>query len=81
MIGEVRMSDLAEILRHALSLDVRERAALAEKLLASLEDLSEEEAERLWADEAQRRLEDYRAGRAKTVQAEDVHKKAEQLFG
>ena len=74
------MPDLSEALRKALSLDVHDRAALAERLLASLEDLSEEEAERLWAEEAQRRLEEYREGRAKVVQAERVHEKAERLL-
>lgn len=74
------MADLAEVLRDALSLDVHDRAALAERLLASLEELSEEEAERLWAEEAQRRLEQYRAGRAGALQAEEVHEKAERLF-
>ena len=73
------MSDLAEVLRNALSLDVHDRAALAERLLASLEELTEEEAERLWAEEAQRRLEEYHAGRAKAVRAEEVHEKAERL--
>ncbi len=74
------MSDLNETLKHALRLDVRDRAALAERLLASLEDLPEEEAERLWAEEAQRRLEAYQAGRARAVPAEEVHEKAERLF-
>jgi len=74
------MSNLSEVLKHALSLDLHDRAALAERLLASLEELSEEEAERLWAEEAQRRLEEYRAGRAKAVRAEEVHAKAERLF-
>jgi hypothetical protein len=50
---EVKMSDLDEALKHALSLDVRDRAALAERLLASLEDLPEEDADCLWAEEAQ----------------------------
>jgi putative addiction module component (TIGR02574 family) len=77
---EVKMSNLAEILKNALSLDVHDRATLAERLLASLEELSEEEADRLWADEAQRRLEEYRAGRAKGVPAEEVHEKAEKLL-
>ena len=54
------MSDLDEVLRHALSLDVHDRATLAERLLANLEELSEEEAGRLWAEKAQRRLEGYR---------------------
>ncbi len=74
------MPNLAEILKSAMSLDVHDRATLAERLLASLEELSEEEAERLWAEEAQRRLEEYRAGRSKAVGAEEVHKKAERLF-
>ncbi|MBI2231166.1 MAG: addiction module protein [Deltaproteobacteria bacterium] len=74
------MSNLPEILKSAMSLDVRDRATLAEKLLASLEELSEEEAEHLWAEEAQRRLEEHRSGRAKAVRAEEVHKKAERLF-
>jgi putative addiction module component (TIGR02574 family) len=74
------MSDLDEALKHALSLSVRDRAALAETLLASLDELPDEEAERLWAEEAQRRLENYRAGRASAVRAEEVHEKAERLF-
>ena len=74
------MSDLAEALRNALSLSVHDRAAMAEKLLASLEELSEEEAERLWAEEAQRRLQEYRAGRALAVGAQEVAGKAEKLF-
>jgi putative addiction module component (TIGR02574 family) len=74
------MSNLAEILKSAMNLDVHDRATLAERLLASLEELTEEEAERLWAEESQRRLEQYRAGRAKAVSAEEVHKKAETLL-
>ena len=80
MDSEVKMPDIAEVLKTALSLDARDRAALAERLLASLEELSEEEAERLWAEEAQRRLEEYRAGRAKVAPAEEVHQRAEKLF-
>ena len=74
------MSDLDEALQHALRLDVHDRAALVERLLESLEELPEEEAERLWAEEAERRLTAYRAGRARAVRAEEVHEKAERLF-
>lgn len=74
------MSDPAEIYKNALNLDVHDRAALAQRLLESLDELSEEEAEGLWAQEAQRRLEEHRAGRAKAVPAEEVYKKAERLF-
>ncbi|HEV2202379.1 MAG TPA: addiction module protein [Bryobacteraceae bacterium] len=64
----------------------RERAALAEQLLASLDELGdgegldEAEVERLWVDEAQRRLEAYRAGRTIPVPAEQVHARAEKLL-
>ena len=76
----VEMPDRAEIFRNALSLNVEDRTALAQSLLASLEELSEEEAERLWAGEAQRRLQEYRAGRARAIPAEDVAKKVESLL-
>jgi putative addiction module component (TIGR02574 family) len=39
----------------ALKLAPQERARLAEKLLESLENLSEDENAKLWADEAKRR--------------------------
>ena len=74
------MADLAEIVRTALSLNADERAALAEKLLASLDDLDEKESERLWAEEAMVRLEEYRGGRAGVADALDVAKKAEKLL-
>ena len=74
------MSDLGEVQKSALSLKLEDRAALAERPLASLRELDEEEAERLWADEAQTRLQDYRAGRAGAADAQDVTKKVERLF-
>ncbi len=74
------MSNLVEVIKGAMSLGTRDRAVLAEKLLASLEELSEEEAERLWAEEAQRRLDEYRSGRAKAVSSDVVHGKVDKLF-
>lgn len=44
-----------EIEEAALKLDPVARARLAGKLLASLETLSDEENERLWAEEAEKR--------------------------
>lgn len=58
----------------ALSLPRGERARLAERLLASLdEDLEIEEA---WAQEVERRLAAYRAGDLKAVSAETVLREA-----
>lgn len=74
------MPDPAEVFEHALRLKVEDRAALAQRLLASLEDLSEEEAESLWAEEAQKRLQEYRAGRARAVPAHEVAQKADSLL-
>ena len=61
-------------------MDTHDRAVLAERLLASLDDLREEETERLWAEEAQRRLNGFRAGRARAVSAPEVAAQVEQLF-
>lgn len=44
-----------ELEAEALKLDPKSRARLAEKLLVSLENLSEEENARIWAEEAERR--------------------------
>ena len=74
------MADLAEVLKSALDLELEDRAALAERLLTSLEELSPGEAERVWGVEAERRLQQLRDGRARTVAAAEVHKKAEQLL-
>ena len=71
---------LQELLHQALNLKLDERALLAEQLLASLDDLKEDEVETLWADEAQSRLEDFRTGKVKAVPANEVHAKAEKLL-
>ena len=75
------MSTLEDIRQRALNLRIEERAALAEELLASLEELSETEAAQLWEDEAQRRLELYREGRAQAVPEDQLHAKVEKLIG
>lgn len=74
------MANLAEVFKGAMSLDVRDRAVLAEKLLASLDELTESEADRLWAEESQRRLDQYRAGEAQAVSADTVHAKVNKLL-
>ena len=56
----------------ALKLDPKARAELAEKLLKNLDDLSPEEIERLWAEEAVRRDAELDAGTASMRDAEDV---------
>jgi putative addiction module component len=60
----------------ALNLDIQARAKLAGKLLMSLDEPSLSEVERLWLDEAERRLEEFRAGEIQGVPANDVFQRA-----
>jgi len=65
-----------EVEAAALALDAGGRARLAEKLLRSLEDLSEEEIDRLWVEEALRRDAEFEAGTARARDADDVFRDA-----
>lgn len=56
------LSDIKRFEAEALTLPVSQRAVLAQHLLASLDDIDEQENERLWLDEAQRRYNAYKAG-------------------
>jgi putative addiction module component (TIGR02574 family) len=64
--------DLKEIAAEVLELPLTARAELASQLLESLDDLSEEEAEQLWAAEAERRFAEYQAGKIDSVPADEV---------
>lgn len=70
-----------KVLKTALRLPVEDRAAMAERLLASLDDLDERESDRLWGEEAERRLAAYRNGSARARSADDVYAQAERLLG
>lgn len=67
---------IKELEAEALKLDPRSRARLAGKLLESLENLSEEENARLWAEEAQRRDEEMDAHPDSSASAKDVFREA-----
>jgi putative addiction module component (TIGR02574 family) len=60
----------------AMELTIEERAALAGKLLISLDEPSESEVERLWLEEAERRIEEFRSGKVKGIPAEEVFRRA-----
>ena len=65
-----------ELEAEVLKLDPKARARLAGKLLKSLEDLSEEENARLWAEEAQRRDAEMDADSGSDIPAVDVFSEA-----
>ena len=64
--------ELEEIAAEALELPITTRAKLASRLLDSLDDISEEESDKLWAEEGERRYADYKAGRIKATPADEV---------
>ena len=65
-----------EILAAAMELRLEERAQLAGKLLLSLDEPSQSEVERLWMEEAERRLREFRDGKAKGIPADEVFRRA-----
>jgi putative addiction module component (TIGR02574 family) len=60
----------------ALKLSPRERARLAERLILSLDDEVDADAEGAWVIEAERRLEELRTGGVKGKSAASVFRKA-----
>jgi Putative addiction module component len=55
----------------------KDRAFLAERLIASLED---SDNERQWIDESIRRRDEVRSGKVKTVPAAEVYRRIERLL-
>jgi len=67
---------IEEIINVAMELSLEERAQLAGTLLLSLDEPSESEVERLWLQEAERRLQEFREGKVKCIPAEEVFNRA-----
>jgi putative addiction module component (TIGR02574 family) len=67
---------LEEIIRETKELSLEERAELAGTILLSLDEPSESEVERLWLQEAERRLQEFRDGKVKGIPAEEVFSRA-----
>jgi putative addiction module component (TIGR02574 family) len=61
----------AEVIEQALKLKASERLALVEMLQESL-DKSDPEIDRIWLEEAQRRLQAYREGKLAAIPMEAV---------
>jgi hypothetical protein len=66
--------------QQALNLPVEDRARLAEKLLASLDELSEAEAEKLWLIKAQRRAEEIDQGMVELVSADAMESRIQAIL-
>ena len=64
--------DLRECETEALKLSLKDRAALAERLIASLDVIDNVESERLWIEEAEHRYQEYKKGHIPSHPAEEV---------
>lgn len=75
------MTALAEkIYTEVLELPTDERLCLLDKLLHVISVPTAPEIEKAWLDEAHRRLDEIRAGNAKTVPGEQVFREIEARF-
>ncbi len=72
--------NIQSIEQEILHLPVEERARLAEKLLSSLDDLSEQEIEKLWLVEAQRRATEIDNGTVQLVSAEEMEQRVQAIL-
>jgi putative addiction module component (TIGR02574 family) len=63
-----------ELFNEAISLPIEIRMQLVEKLLRSLNP-TQKEIDRLWAKEAERRIEEIKSGKVKTIPGEKVFKR------
>ena len=64
--------DATELLNEALELPAEARAALAARLIESLDETVDPDAESLWAEEITRRLKEFDEGRAQTIPWSEV---------
>ncbi len=71
------MADPArELESRALRLPAKERARLAERLIASLDQATDPDAQQLWLEEAERRLDELESGSVSSVPADETFEKA-----
>lgn len=63
--------------KEALELPVAKRAKLAQRLLESLDQLSVEEAEKLWLSEAVRRAREIDGGKVRSVTADELERRVQ----
>ncbi len=67
------MTELAKkFVNEALLLPREDRAQLADKLIESLNLPSQEEINKAWAEESERRIRDYKEGKIKSIDGEQV---------
>ena len=79
--GAAMSPELKRCKAQALKLPPKDRALLAEQLLASLDALDAAENEHLWIEEAARRYQGYKKGRVRSRPARDAIRDARSRIG
>lgn len=74
------VTDVEQIADDLLNLPPASRAWLAVKLITSLDEAEENEADELWAREAERRYREIVAGKVDYIPAEEALKKAREML-
>ena len=72
--------DLRDLERELAELGPKDKASLVRMLIDSLDEEADEDAERLWLEEAERRYAAYRRGDATSRPAEEVFARARKRF-
>ncbi len=72
--------DLRSVEHEALCLSPEDRAKLAQKLLLSLDSLSEDESKQAWLVEAECRARELDSGDVQPISADEVRRKARSLL-
>jgi putative addiction module component (TIGR02574 family) len=68
----IRAVTTEDLLAAVLKLPLEQRAALADRLLRSLDELPEPERKKLWLDVSERRLQEMREGKVREIPADEV---------
>ena len=74
-------ADADKILREALNLPAEDRAEVLERLLATFQEPPDPELDKLWAQEAEDRLDAHDRGELGSVSAEEVFAKVDYKRG
>ena len=72
---EKAINSYEEIMSAALALPPKERVMLADLLMESIDTEDQERIDRLWAEEAERRLKEIEEGLVKTIPGDEVMRK------
>ncbi len=72
--------NLAQLESEIFSLPIQDRAVLVQRLLLSLEEISEPEFDNLWGEVSAHRAAEFDTGKVQAISGEEVEKKVRALL-